>query len=205
MQIYDISMPISHEMAVYKNKPSKRPKLSVDVDFETGTVYESRLEFNLHTGTHLDMPLHIIPGGSTIDQLQLDRVVTTCRVLDLQSIDEKISAQDLAGKNIKSGEFILLKTKNSSQDILQGDYVFLSYSGAELLKAHGVVGVGIDSLGIERGQPGHETHKTLMGAGILILEGLRLQDVPEGEYQLIALPLSIPGAEAAPVRAILIK
>lgn len=205
MQIYDISMPISHEMPVYKNKSSKRPKLTADVDFVTGTVYESRLEFNLHTGTHLDMPLHIIPDGATIGQLQLDRVVVNCRVLDLQSVDDKITAQDLAGKNIKSGEFILLKTKNSTQDLLQGDYIYLSYSGAELLKAHGVVGVGIDSLGIERGQPGHETHKTLMGADILILEGLRLQDVPEGEYQLIALPLNIPGAEAAPVRAILIK
>lgn len=205
MQIYDISMPISHEMAVYKNKASKRPKLTVDSDFSAGTAYESRLELNMHTGTHLDMPLHIIPGGATIEQLPLDRVIVTCRVLDLQSVEEKITAQDLAGKNVKSGEFILFKTKNSSQDLLQGDFIYLSHSGAEFLKAHAVVGVGIDSLGIERGQPGHETHKTLMGADILILEGLRLQDVPEGEYQLIALPLSIPGAEAAPVRAVLIK
>ena len=205
MKIYDISMPISHDMAVYKNKASKRPKLTVDVDFDTGTVYESRLEFNLHTGTHLEMPLHIIPGGATIGQLQLDRVVTACRVLDLLAVEEKISAQDLAGKNIKGGEFILLKTQNSHQDILQGDFVYLSQSGAEFLKAHDVAGVGIDSLGIERGQPGHETHQALLGAGIIILEGLRLQDVPAGEYQLLALPINITGAEAAPVMAILIK
>ena len=67
----------------------------------------------------------------------------------------------------------------------------------------GIIGVGIDSLGIERSQPGHETHKTLLGNSIMILEGLRLKEVVEGKYILIAAPLNIPGVEASPVRAFL--
>ena len=69
----------------------------------------------------------------------------------------------------------------------------------------GVIGAGIDSLGIERNQPNHETHKTLLSNKIMILEGLRLKHVEEGPYLLIAAPLNIPGVEASPVRAFLIE
>ncbi len=69
----------------------------------------------------------------------------------------------------------------------------------------GINGVGIDALGIERDQPNHETHLSLMNAGIHIIEGLVLKDVPEDTYTLIALPLKVTGVEAAPLRAILMK
>lgn len=83
--------------------------------------------------------------------------------------------------------------------------MYLDASAAEYLKSAGITGVGIDALGIERAQPGHETHKTLLGAGIIILEGLRLADVNEGTYRLAALPLRLKGTEASPARAILIE
>lgn len=85
------------------------------------------------------------------------------------------------------------------------EFVYLDKSGALYLKEKEIVGVGIDALGIERSQPDHETHKILLEAGIVILEGLRLKDVEEGEYFLYAAPLKIKGAEAAPTRAVLIK
>ena len=72
-----------------------------------------------------------------------------------------------------------------------------------LFKGKEIKGVGIDALGIERNQT--PTHKLLLGAGIIIIEGLRLKDVPEGEYFLIALPLKIKDVEAAPTRAILVE
>jgi len=205
MRIIDISMEITGEMPVYKGRDSKRPVLTVDSDFAAGAAYESRIEMNLHTGTHFDSPLHVIPDGGFLEPLPLERVVRGCKVFDFSRAEEKITRGDLEGRDIREGDFVLLRTRNSLEDILEGDFVYLDKTGAALLKERGVGGVGIDSLGIERAQPGHETHKILLGAGILILEGLRLEAVQEGEYFLVAAPLRIAGTEAAPARAFLVE
>ena len=197
-------MEISGAMPVYKGRIAKRPVFSTDSDFSTGSAYETRIQMNLHTGTHLDAPLHMIPGGETTAAISLDKVVRNCRVLDLTRAENKITRIDLEGKKIESGDFVLLKTKNSMLDILEGSFIYLDATGATYLREKGVSGVGIDSLGIERDQSGHETHKTLFSAGILILEGLRLGAVEEGEYLLVAAPLKIAAVEGAPVRAFLV-
>ncbi len=204
-KIYDISMPITLDMPVYKGKEAKRPKITVDSDFSSGTTYESRLEMNLHTGTHLDRTLHMMQGGNTIEILDLNQMVTECKVLDLTHVNEKITQEDLIDKGITAGDFLLFKTKNSYEEILEKDFIYLDKTGAELLAGYHIAGVGIDALGIERGQPEHETHLQLMNKGIHILEGLRLKDIEEGNYYLIAVPINVVGAEAAPVRAILLK
>lgn len=204
-KIYDISMPITLDMPVYKGKESKRPQITVESDFQTGTVYESRISLNLHTGTHLDRTLHMMEGGNTIETLDLSQVVTPCRVIDLTRVSEKITEQDLISKEIKEGEFLLLKTKNSFEDILEKNFIYLDSSGAKYLAGFKLKGIGIDALGIERDQPGHETHLQLMEVGTQVLEGLRLKEIEEGEYLLIAAPIPIVGAEAAPVRALLLQ
>jgi arylformamidase len=204
MKIYDISMTICPDMPVYKKKAAKKPILTVDSDFTSGTVYESRLAMNLHTGTHLDASLHIFPDGAAIDRLALDRVVTQCKVFDFSEVTEKISAEHFEGKDIREGDFILLKTGNSYRDILEEEFIYLDKQGAEYLFDKKIGGIGIDALGIERSQPEHATHKILLGAEIVILEGLRLAEVPEGEYLLVAAPLRIANVEAAPARALLL-
>ncbi|MGI6623712.1 MAG: cyclase family protein [Clostridiaceae bacterium] len=205
MKIYDISMDVFYDMPVYKGRPSKRPLLSIDSDYSTGTVYETRLEMNLHTGTHIDSPHHMLEDGEKLDCISLDKVITRCRVFDLTKAAEKISKTDLEGKRIKEGDFILLKTKNSYEDILEGDFIYLDKSGAEYLRNKRIKGIGIDALGIERNQSDHGTHKILFKEGIVVLEGLRLAGIDEGEYFLFAAPIKLKNVEAAPVRAILIK
>lgn len=205
MQIYDISMPISHSMPVYKGRDFKRPIISIDGDFTTGTAYETRLELNLHTGTHLDTPKHMIPSGYTLEELELSKVITACKVFDLTEVKDKITDKDLMSLDIEKDDFILLKTRNSFEDILETDFIYVDKAGAEYLTKLKIKGVGIDSLGIERDQPDHETHISLFDADVMILEGLILKDIEEGEYLLNAAPIYIPGAEAAPVRAYLIK
>ena len=205
MKIFDISMSISPEMPVYKGKAAKRPILKIQSDFTSGTVYETKLEINMHTGTHLDRPLHMLPGGSTVDTLDLQKVVTPCRLLDFTNVENAINGEHLQAKNIEKADFLLLKTRNSYENILEGEFIYLHKTGAEYLRNKKIKGVGIDSLGVERNQPGHETHKTLFEADIIILEGLRLKDIEEGEYLLVAAPLNVAGAEAAPVRALLIR
>ncbi|NLE24912.1 MAG: cyclase family protein [Clostridiaceae bacterium] len=204
MKIYDISMEIFQEMPVYKGKEEKKPIFKVQSDFKSGSSYETRLDINLHTGTHMDAPLHMIEGGETLESIGLEDVITKCRVIDLTHATEKISKINLEAKEISEGDFILFKTRNSTEDILEKDFIYLDKAGAKYLRDKKIKGVGIDSLGIERDQPGHETHTMLFEAGIVILEGLKLDEVDEGEYFLFAAPLKIKGVEAAPVRAVLI-
>lgn len=204
MKIYDISMEIFQEMPVYKGKEEKKPIFKVQSDFKSGSSYETRLDINLHTGTHMDAPLHMIEGGETLESIGLEEVITKCRVIDLTHATEKISKINLEAKEISEGDFILFKTRNSTEDILEKDFIYLDKAGAKYLRDKKIKGVGIDSLGIERDQPGHETHTMLFEAGIVILEGLKLDEVDEGEYFLFAAPLKIKGVEAAPVRAVLI-
>lgn len=205
MKVYDISMPVFYEMPVYKGRISKRPIITVESNFSTGAVYESRLEMNLHTGTHLDAPLHLLAGGGTIDSLALESVICKCKVLDLTHVADKITKEDLIDKKIDCGDFILLKTRNSFEALLEGKFIYLDHAGAEYLVSQNVIGVGIDALGIEREQPGHPTHKALLGNDRVIIEGLRLKSVPEGQYLLVAAPIKIMAVEAAPVRALLFE
>ncbi|NLI60715.1 MAG: cyclase family protein [Clostridiales bacterium] len=203
MTIIDISMPITIDMPVYKNRDEKRPSIELVRDFTSGSVYESRLSIELHTGTHIDAPLHMIEGGEDITVYPIARSVSPCRVLDLTNIEDGITKEDLVNKEIVAGEFVLLKTRNSWHDEFNPDFIYLEESGAKYLVEKGIIGAGIDSLGIERSQADHGTHKSLLGNGIMILEGLRLKHVQEGIYMLIAAPLNIPGVEASPVRAFL--
>ncbi len=203
MKIYDISMTIEEGMQVYKNREEKRPRIIVERDFKSGSTYESRLEFNLHTGSHIDAPLHMLENGETIASYALERLITPCKVFDFRGF-KKISDEELKTKEIKENDFILFKTDNSFKEEFDFEFTYLTESGAFYLKEKKISGVGIDALGIERDQANHGTHKTLLGEGIIILEGLNLNKVLEGNYLLIALPLKIANVEAAPVRAVLL-
>jgi arylformamidase len=205
MKIYDVSMSIKGDMAVYNNSDEKRPLIKVMKDFSNSNHFESRIEMDMHTGTHIDAPLHMIQDGETMDSMDLSKLITQCKVLDFTGLEDKISKNDLIGRDIKKGDFVLFKTKNSEKEEFEKTFVYLDKSGAEYLSDKGIAGVATDGLGIERAQPEHETHKILFAAGIIIIEGLRLKGIEEGEYMMYALPLKITSVEAAPARVILIK
>ncbi|MBB6214433.1 arylformamidase [Anaerosolibacter carboniphilus] len=205
MKIYDISMDIYEDMTVYKNKLEKKPKIVVTQDHTTGSSYTSYITMEMHTGTHIDAPLHMIDGGETMELYAVENFVRKCKVLDLTDAEDTITKELLQRKSIEKGDFVLLKTKNSFTEAFDFQFVYLEKSGASYLKEIGIAGVGIDALGIERDQSDHETHKILLSQGISIMEGLRLKGVEEGEYILCAPPLKIRNVEAAPTRAILIE
>lgn len=206
MRIIDISMTIHNEMATYKNRPEKRPNHFVERAMPKDSANETALHMNLHTGTHLDSPLHMIEGGSNTMALPLEKLMTQAKVFDLTQVKDGIVREDLEGLGIRKGDFVLLKTSNSFDPLCGGeDFVFVKESGARYLAELGISGVGIDTLGIERAQAGHETHISLLSRDIIILEGLRLADVNPGEYLLIALPVKIQDAEGAPTRAVLVE
>jgi len=215
MILHDITMTIEPGMAVYKDREEKRPRFSVSRDFSSSSVYESRLDFDLHTGTHVDMPLHMLSDGASSDSWGLNTFFTPCLLLDFSHLaGDRITTDDLRWKDneapaesfiYKPGMSVLLKTANSFKEGFDCSFVFLEKSGAEYLVDKNIGGVGIDALGIERDQPGHDTHKTLMKTGAWILEGLQLSAVPQGLYTLAMFPLKISGVEALPVRALLLS
>lgn len=198
-------MPIYDGMSVYKNKPEKQPKIRVVQNFDTSAARESRIDLDAHTGTHADSPLHMVPGGDAMQVFSAERFVGPCRVIDMSHVEGGIASFDLESHAIRSDEFILLKTRNSLRDGFDPEFVFLAEDGARYLAEAGVRGVGIDALGIERSQTGHPTHKILFAADIVILEGLRLGDVPAGGYFLVGAPIKLLETEAAPARVLLFE
>ncbi len=206
MKIIDISWPINQNTTEYKDR--KTVKISTSKEFENDGSRESILTLNIHTGTHIDAPAHFLKDGKTIDQIDLNKLVGNCRVLDLSNVEEKITKEDLEKYNIQKDEIILLETKNSNlspNEKFDYNFVYLEKSGAQHLATKEIKCVGIDYLGIERNQPNHETHKILLEKDIPIIEGLRLNAVSAGNFYFYCLPLFIKNTEAALARAILIE
>jgi arylformamidase len=205
LMIYDISMLIHEEMQTYKNNQQNKPLFTTNQDHQTGNVHDTTVTLNLHTGTHMDFPLHMIKDGDSSHSENLEPLIGEAKVLDFVDVIDHISKEDLEKHNIQENDFLLFKTKSSYTDVFLDDFVYLEENASIYLKEIGVRGVGTDALGIERAQKNHPTHKTLLENGIIILEGLRLKEVPAGTYQLIFLPLKLKNTEAALGRAVLIK
>ena len=206
MKIYDLSPEISEHMAVYKNRLEKRPKIAVTRTIKQG-ANESKLDIYVHTGSHVDAPYHVLKNGKTIEKISLDKFFGKCIVLDFTKLKNSITKNDFKKikTKIQKADIVLLKTKNKLEKSFNQNFTYLEKTGAEYLAYRKIKAVGIDSLGIERGQPNHETHKILAGKNIPIFEGLELSKVKQGRYLFYGFPLKIRKGDASPVRAILVK
>ena len=206
MIIHDISWPISKDTTAYKDK--KTINFQTVKTFEKDGFYESTIAMSAHSGTHIDAPLHFQKDGATIDQLDLFQVIGKCKVFDMSMVTDGITQDHLENLDIQAHDIILFKTSNSASqptDKFNPQFIFLEVSGAHYLVQRNIKAVGIDYLGIERGQAGHLTHNLLFKHNITIIEGLRLQGIKQGSYFLCCLPLATVGLEAAPARAVLIE
>jgi arylformamidase len=202
--IYDITMTIQEGMQTYKRNPKNQPIFVTNASHDTTSVHDTSVTLNLHTGTHIDYPLHMIKNGDTSNSENLNTLIGSATLYDLSHCEDHIGLNDIKDLDIKENDFVLFFTKNSLTEDFLDDFIYVDEAASKFLLDKNVRGVGIDSLGIERAQSQHPTHKNLLGNGIVILEGLRLKDVPEGHYTLYALPLKIANVEASHVRAILI-
>lgn len=191
-------------MPVYKYYEEKKPKVRNRANYETGKHYESSIDMDLHTGTHIDAPLHMVKDGKTMAMYPIERYYTPVKVLDLTHVENNISKDDLVKFDIQKDDFLLLKTRNSFRDDFDYEFVYLDHLGAKYLQELGIQGVGTDALGIERNQSDHATHKILLSNDIMIVEGLRLKDIEPKSYTMVILPIKLLDFEAAPARAILI-
>ena len=206
MEIIDISLPISPGMAVWPGDPL--PRLDLVTTLPRDGVQTSRVRMSAHTGTHLDAPRHFIPGGRTIDQLDLGALLGACCVLEIAPEVRRVTHESLRPFTLPPRARVLLKTQNSHRPpahAFSPDFVALDPSAATYLCEQGIRLVGIDGPSVDAWSASDfPCHRRLLAAGILILENLVLRHVAPGTYRLIALPLNLRGADGSPVRAILL-
>ncbi|MBX3158384.1 MAG: cyclase family protein [Deltaproteobacteria bacterium] len=163
----------------------------------------SNLELGVHTGTHVDAPVHFLRGTAGVDELALGDLIGPARVVALPDA-QVITAQDLARAEVAGGERILVRTRNSahwSSDTFYAGYTHLDAGAARLLADRRVRMIGIDYLSIGGGADGPEVHRILLSAGVVIVEGLDLSRVDAGPYDLVCLPIKILACDGAPARA----
>lgn len=203
--IYDVSMAIHPDIQTYKNDILAKPLFEAMATHENQGVHSTTLTIGLHTGTHVDYPLHMIEDGKTSNTEVLEKLIGEAKVFDLMNVKNSISLKDIEKLDIQENDFVLFKTINSLDEEFNFNFVYVDSSAAMFLKNKKIRGVGIDALGIERAQKDHLTHKTLLEKDIVILEGLRLKEVPAGLYNMYCLPLKIMNTEASLARVILIK
>ncbi len=206
MAIYDVSVPLRPGMPTYAGEPG--PRLEPLKQIALGdSANVTALSLGSHTGTHVDAPHHFLDGRSTIEAIPADALIGPAQVIELTE-QRHITAADLEAAGIPAGATrLLLKTPNSrfwDDNEFHTDFVGLSGDAATWIVARGVILVGIDYLSIERFRsPEHEVHKTLLGANVVIVEGLDLRAVPPGVYTIACAPLKVVGADGAPARVFL--
>ncbi len=203
--LIDITLPLSDKTPVWPG--DARFKRIVDRTIEGGarsTV--SRLEMSSHNGTHFDAPLHFIEEGASLENLDPNVFVGPAKVV-FHPKETHILADDIRDMNLDGVERVLFKTRNSelwTDPEFHEDYIGISSPAARLLAELGVRLVGFDYLSVgPYGDEQVETHRHLLGNGVVILESLDLRNVELGDYELIALPLKIVGGEGSPARALL--
>lgn len=209
MEIYDITLSISPSLPVWPGDPPVEVERVLKIE-AGANANVSRINMGLHTGTHVDAPIHFLPGGRGVESIPLDILTGPAYVLCLPDMDT-ISASVLKGSAIPPHTLrLLIKTRNSlhwkrEDKCFITDFVGIDADGARFLVDSGIKLVGIDYLSIAPYKQSRPTHEVLLQAGIVIVEGLDLSEVREGHYILYCLPLKITGGDGAPARAILIK
>jgi arylformamidase len=206
-EIIDISVPLKKEMPVWPG--SSAPRLIRIKSLEDGDACTaSRLECDVHSGTHIDAPMHFMEKGNGAEALPLNGLIGPAYVADLGETPF-VNAASLDRLGLPRGiERLLLRTQNS-QLWASGvreftpDYVALTPDAAQWVVDQGTRLIGIDYLSVQRFQDGPLTHQIMLNAEVIIVEGLNLTGVSAGMYELICLPICLVGAEGAPARAVL--
>ena len=210
MEIIDITAPVSPRSVMWPGDSPPSQEFTSHTDRgDPNTV--SRWSLSAHTGTHVDARMHFIPGGWTMEALELSRTVGPCRVVDLTHVEGHVGRSDLEAAGVAGQVRVLLKTRNSKLGLLgrsgfEEGYVAVSREAAEYLVEVGVETVGVDYLSVEPFEDEEfNTHHALLGADVVIIEGLVLTDVEPGEYVLVCLPLKLAGSDGSPARAMLMR
>ena len=209
MKIFDISVKIHPKLPVWPGDTAVVLERYRQI-CQGNASNDSRLACSVHCGTHVDAPVHFVEDGAAVDQLPLETLVGSATVIEFPKIDR--ITPDLLETRLSNThpQRLLIKTANSelwddSEHEFNPEFVALSVDAARWVVSRGIKLVGIDYLSIQMFNDAEPlTHRILLEAGVVILEGLDLRKVKPGTYQLICLPLKLAGSDGAPARTILI-
>ena len=209
LRIFDVSLPVVSGGLVYPGNPaiSITPQQAIS---RGAGANVSRVDFGSHTGTHVDAPKHFFDDGAGVDTIPLELLMGPARLLAFGDSVMSIGEAELAAHDLTGVTRVLLKTRNSKwlatgSTEFHSDYTYLAPDGAEYLVRLGVRLVGVDYLSVEQFHSGHHrTHRTLLKQGIVIVEGLLLNEPPAGDYHFRCLPLRLVGLDGAPARAVVV-
>jgi arylformamidase len=207
--VYDISVAITPEMPVWPGDPPVEVRQVKFID-KGDNANASWLGLSAHTGTHVDAPHHFLNDHRTVDHLALDVLTGPCFVEQLPDLVEAITPEVLDRQFVGPGTTrVLFGTANShlwarGEKEFHRDFVAITEGGARWLVDHGIRLVGVDYLSVAPFGQSTPTHRVLLEAGVVIVEGLNLSQVSRGFYDLYCLPLKIAGCDGAPARAILV-
>jgi arylformamidase len=202
----DVSVAVRHGMPHWPDNPPI--VLERVLDTKRGDVCNvSRIAMGVHSGTHMDGPVHFIHWAEGLDEMPLTATMGEARVIQIDGPGE-ITADELRKHRLQPGERVLFRTSNSDRcwqmSSFVEDFVGLSERAAAHLAETGVRTVGIDYLSVGGYHAdGAKIHKILLEAGIWIIEGLDLSPVTGGRYEMICLPVKLNGSDGAPARALL--
>ncbi|MGA9191073.1 MAG: cyclase family protein [Anaerolineales bacterium] len=208
MPIHDISLGVRVGMPIWPGDPPlKLERFSAIASGDEANV--TQWASCVHIGTHVDAPAHFIDGGASVDQLSLKDLNGRAYVVHLPEAEILDRATLEQARIPQRTRRLLFKTKNSKlwtdgETRFHKDFVAIDASGAEWLVSKGVRLVGVDYLSVAPWGAAGPTHRILLEAGVVVVEGLNLSDVTQGRYTLHCLPIKLVGADGAPARAILV-
>ena len=196
--IIDLSVAINEQTPVYPGDPKTVIKSAGEL--EKDGFCDHFVSLGTHVGTHIDAPMHMIAGGKSLDQMPIDQFVGPGKVVDV--VDGDFSGVKDAG--VEEGDIVLLRTGMSSKyhDVVYFEnYPAMPEDVAEFLVNAKVKMVGVDTCSVDNAD-GFPTHKILLGGGVLIIENLKnLDQLPDTDFQVYALPLKLQ-IDGAPARVI---
>lgn len=210
MKIFDVTVAVSEGVPIYAGDPTVTVSAAKSIaGGDTANV--SQIAFGVHTGTHVDAPNHFIDGTRRVDELDPQKLIGPCRVVQVP--DDVIAIEPEHLGDLSGVSRVLFRSRNSHfwsepEAGFRKDFTYITPATAKLLADNGIVLVGIDYLSIEKGgSPGHPVHVTLLEKEIVILEGVDLRDIQPGDYELICMPLKYQGGggDGSPARTVLIQ
>jgi arylformamidase len=207
MAIYDVTRTLHPGMPTWPGEPG--PELTLIKEMAAGHSADvSYLSLGVHTGTHVDAPRHFIPGGASVESLPLEALIGPARVVSIRH-QGAITVEELGSAGLEGIERVLFRTRNSdewSDSAFKDDFVYIEPEAAQWLADRGTLLIGVDYLSVESfAAPEPLTHRALLNAGVVIVEGLDLRAIAQGDYNLYCMPLKLAGADGAPARVVLIR
>jgi arylformamidase len=204
----DISIPLHNGMVGWPgDAPFERLQT---LHISKGDVCNlSQFCSSAHIGTHMDAPRHFLADGRGMETMPIEATIGPARVIAIHH-PELIKVEELEPHHLRQGERVLFKTKNSAHhwktNTFQEKFVHIPEATAHYLAKCGVQTIGVDYLSVGGYQTDSaETHRALLHAGIWLIEGLNLEHVDPGDYELVCLPLKMVGSDGAPARAVVRK